>query len=204
MSQDILEKLNHVSKSCKEDGTAYGSNDVLPKTVDATYGELLPESLHNILLNMKLGPRDVFYDLGCGTGRICLQVYMETGARCTGIEFVKKRYDIAQCSLALYKNTYKKTRKVKFVLGDFFKYDWSDATCIFMCNTCFNEAITKRILKKLSNCKSLRYVFTVKSLPPHPMLRLRTELNTPTSWSESTTSYIYDVAPAPSKKLHIV
>ena len=43
---------------------------------EGTYGEILPSSLRRIVQEMdliKLGPDDVFYDLGSGTGKVVAQ-----------------------------------------------------------------------------------------------------------------------------------
>jgi hypothetical protein len=65
---------------------------------------------------------------------------------------------------------------------------------VYMCNTCFSDAMIQKIMKRLATtCPRLRYVFTVKSLPDHPLFRLHTSFVAPASWSDHTTAYIYEI-----------
>jgi 16S rRNA A1518/A1519 N6-dimethyltransferase RsmA/KsgA/DIM1 with predicted DNA glycosylase/AP lyase activity len=188
----FYEILNKISKDCNEDNSGFITQEKKHKNVVTIYGELLPQSVTQILDRLNVKKNDVFYDLGSGTGRICLQVYLEKDIKCTGIEYVKPRHDIAEKSLDLLKKQYKNTRKIKFINGDFFDTDWSDATIIYICNTCMGKTITNKILKKIKDLQKLKYVFTVSELPSTKFLNLKETMKAPTSWSEDTYAYIYE------------
>ncbi|KAA0163832.1 hypothetical protein FNF31_02687 [Cafeteria roenbergensis] len=67
-----------------------------------TYGEILPSSFAADVIPL-LGPMtrdDVVIDLGSGTGKLCVQLALETGAgRVRGIEFASRRCDVADEAL---------------------------------------------------------------------------------------------------------
>lgn len=72
-----------------------------------TYGEVLPESIEiDVLPHLgELGPDDVFYDLGSGTGKIPLQVALQTRVgRSKGVEFARSRHDAAKAAYARLKD----------------------------------------------------------------------------------------------------
>jgi hypothetical protein len=66
-----------------------------------TYGEILPEAMETVIFRMlPLGPSDVFYDLGSGTGKICLQAALQTNAgRSVGIEISQSRSEVGIAAL---------------------------------------------------------------------------------------------------------
>lgn len=86
-----------------------------------------------------IGKKDVFYDLGCGTGRVVFSALSRNAKKSIGIEIDKKYYDIAR------KNAIEKfpksvlKNKLDFWYGDFtsykkgygYVYDISDGTVIF-------------------------------------------------------------------------
>ncbi len=193
--KSAIEVLNKISQGCKDDTTPYGNTDKIPSTVIDTYGELMPESVSLIIKRLNINKNDIFFDLGCGTGRICFQIYLEKDIKCVGIEYVQKRYDLAIKYLLNLKKQYKNTRKVKIIKNDFFNEDFSQGTIFYMCNTCLPEEVIKKLLKKLRTCPKLRYVFVMKELPQneiHRFLRLKETLDTPTSWSTTTNTHIYE------------
>lgn len=55
---------------------------------DNVYGELLTGFVSKILRQTRLGPKDIFIDLGSGVGNVVLQAALETGAESWGIEMM--------------------------------------------------------------------------------------------------------------------
>ncbi|KAJ8085751.1 hypothetical protein PM082_004569 [Marasmius tenuissimus] len=51
-----------------------------------TYGEILPEFVHHILMCTRLTSGSVVVDLGCGVGNVITQISMEVGCKAFGIE----------------------------------------------------------------------------------------------------------------------
>lgn len=58
------------------------------KDKKTTYGELLPNFVHNIFQQTGLNSQSVFIDLGSGVGNVVLQSALQTGAESWGIEIM--------------------------------------------------------------------------------------------------------------------
>jgi H3 lysine-79-specific histone-lysine N-methyltransferase len=65
------------------------------KGKETTYGELLPNFVHNIFQQTGLNSRSVFVDLGSGVGNVVLQSALQTGAESHGIEIMDKPAEYA-------------------------------------------------------------------------------------------------------------
>ncbi|MEK7617571.1 MAG: hypothetical protein AAB410_00320 [Patescibacteria group bacterium] len=74
----------------------------------------------------KLGitPKDIFYDLGSGDGKVCLLINRLSGARCVGFELTTWTY-----LLSLIKST--GNHRLKFRHSDFFEANWSEASYVY-------------------------------------------------------------------------
>ena len=86
-----------------------------------------PQPVVDGLLKLaKVTASDVVYDLGCGDGRIVITAAKEYGATGVGVDIDPQRIKEANANA-------KKagvTDKVKFVKGDIFKTDFSNATVV--------------------------------------------------------------------------
>lgn len=177
---------------------AFGTSDVIQDTntnVDTTYGEILGEGVSLILSKLDITEKDVFLDLGSGAGRVVLQVFLEKNIKSIGIEFIEKRYKMAEESLRQLHEKINAT-KVHFIKGDFFTENWSNATCIFMCNTCFTKEVMDKIMARLGSCKKLRYVIMLKQLDTKPdWLEVFESFQVPVTWINQTNVTIYKVTP---------
>jgi SAM-dependent methyltransferase len=86
-----------------------------------------PEAVVEKMLGMAaVTGKDVVYDLGCGDGRIVITAAKKYGARGVGIDINPVR--IAEANENLKKE--KLGDKVKFVQGDIFDIDFSEATVV--------------------------------------------------------------------------
>ena len=74
----------------------------------------------------KVTDKDVVYDLGCGDGRIVITAATRYGARGVGIDYDATRIREANVNAIQAKVT----DKVKFIRGDLFKADVSEATVV--------------------------------------------------------------------------
>jgi precorrin-6B methylase 2 len=187
----MLSLLNEISTGANT--SAFGNTQETTPNVDATYGEITEHGVSMILSKIDIRPDDVFLDLGSGTGRVVLQVFLEKNIESLGIEFIKKRYMMAEESLLKLKEKIDNP-KVHFVNGDFFTVNWSDATIIIMCNTCFTEDVMDKIITRLPTCKKLRYVIMLKQLEKKPdYLDVFESFNVPVTWTSETNVTIYKV-----------
>lgn len=86
-----------------------------------------PQEVVDAMLEVaKVGPDDVLYDLGSGNGIIPVTAARDRGARGVGIDIDPER--IAEANANARRNNV--TDKVKFVQGDLFEQDLSEATVI--------------------------------------------------------------------------
>jgi len=114
---------------------------------------------------LNLSPKDVFYDLGCGDGKVCFLVNQLTGAQCVGFELVWWTYLLAQLKLKVKSEKLKiypvKSAKggtaaqlfngVKFRNQNFFKHSWAEAGYIY--GYLFPPLMSKVEEKFLADCK---------------------------------------------------
>jgi len=119
-------------------------DDVPGGTKSSIYGELSREGAETILsrLNIEglLNNDAKFYDLGSGLGRLVMHACLKYPINAVGIEFSKERY---KHSTQLCKKL--KLTNATFINDDYFKCNISNATLIFIDDTC----------QKLSNVISM-------------------------------------------------
>ncbi len=88
-----------------------------------------PQPVVEKMLDMaRVGRNDVVYDLGCGDGRIVITAARERGARGVGIDIDPVR--IAEANAK--RREAKVEDKVRFLVGDLFKSDFSEATVVML------------------------------------------------------------------------
>ena len=104
-------------------------------TKSSIYGEISRDGAETLLsrLNLEglLNSETIFYDLGSGLGRLVMHACLKYPINAVGIEFSKERY---KYSTQLYKNL--KLTNATFINGDYFKCNISNATLIFIDDTC--------------------------------------------------------------------
>lgn len=89
---------------------------------------------------------DVVYDLGCGDGRIVITAAQKYGARAVGIDIDPQR--IAEATVNA--NAARVTDKVRFIEGDLFEANISEATVVTLyLLTRLNEKLKPKLLRDL-------------------------------------------------------
>ena len=96
------------------------------RTPDVIFVPTPQDVVDAMLKAAKVGPDDVLYDLGSGNGIIPVTAAKRFGTRGTGIDIDPQR--IAEANANAEKNGV--TDKVKFIQGDLFEQDLSEATVI--------------------------------------------------------------------------
>jgi tRNA G37 N-methylase Trm5 len=107
-------------------GTPAAAQHVLERPLDVPYEPSPPPVVDRMLKMAKVGKHDLLYDLGSGDGRIVIAAAKQYGARGVGIDLDPKRVEEAKANA-------KKAgveEKVRFMVGDLFKTDFSDATVV--------------------------------------------------------------------------
>jgi len=100
--------------------------DVGERTPDVVYVPTPPRVVDAMLEAAEVGPDDVLYDLGSGDGRIPVTAARRWGTRGVGIDIDPERIEEANRNAAQAGVT----DKVKFIEGDLFEADLSEATVI--------------------------------------------------------------------------
>ena len=104
------------------------------------------EVVDKMLEVAKVTAKDVVYDLGCGDGRIVITAAQKYGARAVGIDIDPQRIKeaIANAKAA------RVTEKVRFIEGDLFEADISEATVVTLyLLTRLNEKLKPKLMKEL-------------------------------------------------------
>lgn len=168
------------------------------QNVYATYGELLFDSSSKLLRALQLTAQDTFYDLGSGTGRLCIQAFLSTYVQhVVGIEVIGERNKVAEAMGARLAEEFPKAfdgnRTLRFVEGNFLNVDISDATVVYTCSTAFSKELVATIAEKVKTCTHLRYFLSLRPSPfHHPLLH---DVIAPCSWGQFTHCYIYGPKP---------
>lgn len=106
-----------------------------------------PQEVVDKMLQMaRVGAKDVVYDLGCGDGRIVVTAARRFGARGVGIDLNPERIAEANANARAAKVEH----KVKFMTGDLFQADFSEATVVMLyLLPAVNAALRPQLWKQL-------------------------------------------------------
>lgn len=96
------------------------------RSLDVPYVPTPQPVVQKMLDLAKVKQGDVVYDLGCGDGRIVIAAVKERGARGVGIDLNPQR--IAEAKINAKEA--KVDDRVKFMVGDLFKSDFSEASVV--------------------------------------------------------------------------
>jgi hypothetical protein len=180
----------------------------------STYGEITQHGSRQVFRHMKLrepfGETIAFLDLGSGVGRLVAQAYMELPRLVSsiGIELSSTRHDLATQSWEAVKEEANHVRamkervvenaSLKLVQGDFFGFDITKVTIIYVSSLCFSENMMERLGEKLVCEGSLiQHVATIKRFPS----KFETRLGKPEAffiemtWSQPQGAQVYFYSP---------
>lgn len=110
------------------------------------YGETPWTTLERVCEALKLGPDDMFVDLGAGTGRTLLFVHYRFGARALGYELVPRfveKFAWLQHRLGL-------ATIVEMRAQNWFDADLSQGTAFFLVGSCYSDDHLEIARKKLA------------------------------------------------------
>lgn len=158
-----------------------------------TYGEVTPESVEYMMQMTDPQHGEIFYDLGCGTGKaVILSAFLRPFSRSTGIDIIEDLWQSASQSGARYEADVKPLlenrahQQVTFVHGSMFDQDLSDGDVFFTHCTCFDDDMMNRISQKLEACKPGTRVITVTKGLTSPEFDLLHSTPFRMGWGEAT------------------
>ena len=165
----------------------HNKNDVIE-----TYGEILPKGVNEIINNISIDKIDVFFDLGCGCGKVVTQFYYQTCVKSSnGVEFSTTRFSQAQEIKEKIKIT---DNRLNFYRSNFFNIDLSHGTIFYIASTCFNKETMKKIWDKISNNKNLNAIIVLTRFPKtcdFSKVKRTKSIEVPCSWAKSGAKIYY-------------
>ena len=181
-----------------EDLSGFSIDDTERKMIEdaggnATYGEITPEALGQLIDYFKLAQQDVFFDLGSGVGKVCVQVALTTPATAIGIELSPARYQMAQQAkeALMSRKILTKANKLQFYEQNILDADLSKGTVFFTCSTCFSDALMQTLTQKIASSGKHVRVATLRQLPENQYFALDKVFNLKMTWSENSPVYVY-------------
>lgn len=108
--------------------------------------------IRHIVQNLKPGPNDKVYDLGCGYGRLPLYGALTTEATFIGIELLPHRVEAAKSAGEAHSVT-----RANFILGKIPDIDFSDGTMFYIFRA-FKPATLTKVYSALSDLSQRKYV----------------------------------------------
>lgn len=161
-----------------------------------TYGEILPQSLVQLIQELGLTKNDILYDLGSGAGKVCIQVALTSPAKAVGIELSATRHTLAQKikQKLIEEHILTNKSKLQFIEGNILDVDFSDGTVFFMCSTCFSDELMQKLTQKFEQIPHPIKIISLRSLPLEQTssISLIDTLSLPMSWSDGSTVHIYN------------
>lgn len=170
----------------------------------ATYGELMPAATDELVRYLGLGPADSFYDLGCGLGKVVLQVAMTAPvARCVGIELMSRRHRVAQRMLQqVSERGLLRARECQLRHADFMRARIGDATVAYTCSTAFSSEFMQALAARLARLPAgLRWV-TTQDVDDNDWFSLEDVLRLDMSWRRRSKTYVYRLQRSRARPRH--
>lgn len=136
-------------------------------------------ALEIIDARIPLGGADVFYDLGCGKGRVLCHFARKPIRKAVGVEYDP---ELAELAAENVRTLAARRAETSVIVGDAAAQDYSDATLIFMFNP-FGADTMRRVLGRVSGRSALRIVYAGPVQAPvfaeFPALRVIDEFRVP-------------------------
>jgi len=146
-----------------------------------TYGETPFFSAWRIFSLAGLNKKDVFYDLGSGTGNVVFFCNILYGIEASGIDAIPTFID--------YSNKIKEALKfehVNFIEGNFLLEDFSKGTVFFIVSTVFDPDTREKLAEKFKEVSPGTRIITVSHVFDVPHLKLKATEKMFFSWGYET------------------
>jgi len=148
-------------------------NEQKIKSDEFTYGEIVPSSFAEIMSIVKPRSNEIFYDLGCGSGKVVfLAALLYDDLIIRGVEVLPPLHELCLELKQKLKGIISKSRNFKgrplpieFINEDLITMDYSDGDIVFLNATCYeDDTWGKKICKNLDKLKvGARVIMTTKT-----------------------------------------
>lgn len=170
-------------------------NVIKSERITESYGEVLYDSIEKLLTHVVLSSEDVFVDLGSGLGKVVLHIFLNSNVkRAYGIEILSHLHQRAQLAAQRIQRElpdfFMEGRKLKFLLGDFLKLPFKDATVIFINSICFSQRILTELEFIINNTPSVHTLLTMRPFHGLTKLSFKKAIRVECSW-DSALCYLY-------------
>jgi trans-aconitate methyltransferase len=168
-----------------------------------TYGEIASHEFARILEIVRPKSNEIFYDLGCGTGKtVFCAAMMYDWQSCIGVEILS---DLYHCCLKLKEKFINlpdvrhsfpdKQFSIEFNHGNIFEIDFSDGDVVFTQATTLHPSEWDQLKAKLNNLKAGSRVIVVTKCLDENHFQLINEAVRKMSWGESTVRIYKKITP---------
>jgi len=192
-TQEILQTLyQHVHAG----EVSFEERQRLGREEDAyIYGEIEFASFYSLLKSIDPKPGEVFYDLGCGSGRAILAATLHFDlSKVCGIEYLpglcalaneqlKKAIALVQATHDEWTDTFlQRLSRVQVIQDNFLNDDFSDGDIFLIAATCFNYSTWEALVEKLVSVKPGSRIMVATKKIKHPQFTLIAERFELMSW----------------------
>ncbi len=163
---------------------------IAEKGGSATYGEIIPKSVQVLLDELNMTEHDTFYDLGCGVGKLCMQVALVTPANSIGVELSPKRFNDAKKAQQILLETHsiKVNDRLHFFEQSILDTEIKPNPIVYLGSTCYPDQLMAAIVEKLKKVPGTKRVFSTKTMPGLTATKTYT---LPMTWAEKTDVFYY-------------
>ena len=155
--------------------------DMFPDSKEElTYGEAIWKSIDKVLKYIEPKAGQKFYDLGCGTGRICFLAQIKYNLKVAGIELLPTFVDNARRIAHKFN-----IENINFIQADWLEYDLSDADIIYVAATCLENDTLLLLTQKLEDLNTGTHIISVSHQIKSNKIQLIKKMNLPFSWGKA-------------------
>lgn len=192
----IVHLLQNSYHNCQ---TGFGADhtDEDIDVMNLVYGEVTYAGMDPLFTALKLQSNDVFYELGCGTGKLVLyaalrrQLEAQAG-RCVGLEVGERRLKTAKTVLdGLQSKLGNRCPEVSVFLQDISRCRFTDASVAVLCNLGMDAGIVNRTVNNLLKCQSFRRLVCTSPVL-NPRLKLADSVKVSCTWAKLSSWHVYD------------
>lgn len=149
-----------------------------------TYGETTWFGISSMLNQVKASSSDVFYDLGCGTGRNVFFARIQYGMRATGVDLIHSFVNYANQVVQQFQLS-----QIQFLEQNIFATPLHEATVVFVTANCYDQQTMGQLIQRFEDLPmGARVISTHRSIPS-PRLRITGSQRLPFSWGVDQVFY---------------